>query len=123
MRRRIMKLMTIFATGLVIALGGNVAMSEEGPATEVAAAKTDKGLAKEAEKDKSFRIPPGYRTKTRGDKTVYCRKAAELGSRFKVEKCFSKEQLKLELERIELQKEEFERNRRKCATASVCAST
>ncbi|MFZ2508645.1 MAG: hypothetical protein WAW79_09270 [Steroidobacteraceae bacterium] len=121
MRRRIVKLMTFFVTGLAFALGGNAVMSEEGPATNVAAAKADAGLGEEAKRDKSFRIPPGYRTKTRGDKTVYCRKAAELGSRFKVEKCFSEEQLKIELERIQMEKEEFERGRRQCVTASVCA--
>ena len=69
-----------------------------------------------------YKPPPGYKTRHRGDKTIYCRKGTEIGSRFPVEKCFTEEQLKVELERIEVEKEEFERGRRVCSTASVCAN-
>ena len=68
-----------------------------------------------------YKPPPGYKTRHRGDKTIYCRKGAEIGSRFPVEQCYSEEQLKIELERIEAVKEEFERGRRVCSTAEVCA--
>jgi hypothetical protein len=112
----------------VLALTLGVAQAQENapvtnevrPATEAAQAKP--ATMASADEDKPFRIPPGYKTKTRGDKTVYCRTAAETGSRFKTEKCFSTDQLKLELERIENEKEEFERGRRQCVTALVCAN-
>ena len=73
--------------------------------------------------DKEYKPPPGYKTRHRGDKTIYCRKSAEIGSRFPVEKCFSEEQLKIELERIEVQKEQFERQRRVCADPALCGSS
>lgn len=71
---------------------------------------------------REYKPPPGYKTRHRGDKTIYCRKATELGSRFLVEKCFTKEELKIELARIEAAKEEFERGRRVCSTATQCAN-
>ncbi len=90
-----------------------VAQDDEKPAQEE---------VKAAKAEKEYKPPPGYKTRHRGDKTIYCRKGTEIGSRFKVEKCFSKDQLKLELERIETEKEEFERSRRQCVTAKVCAN-
>ena len=70
-----------------------------------------------------YEPPPGWKTRHRGDKTIYCRKDTEIGSRFPVEKCFTKEQLEIELERIEMMKEEFERHRRVCSDATLCGSS
>lgn len=67
--------------------------------------------------------PPGYKTRRRGAHTVYCQKTTEIGSRFKVEKCYSKEQLEVELQRIEAAKEDFERRRRICSDGSLCGSS
>ena len=64
--------------------------------------------------------PPGWKTRHRGDKTIYCRKSTEIGSRFPVEKCFSREQLAIELQRIEMSKAEFDRRRRVCSDQSIC---
>jgi hypothetical protein len=72
---------------------------------------------------KAYKPPPGYKTRHRGDKTIYCRKSTEVGSRFPVEKCYSEEQLEIELERIEAAKEDFERRRRICADQSLCGSS
>ncbi len=70
-----------------------------------------------------YEPPPGYKTRRRGAHTVYCQKTTEIGSRFKVEKCFTKEQLEVELQRIEAAKEDFERRRRICADGTLCGST
>ena len=70
-----------------------------------------------------FQPPPGYKTRRRGAHTVYCQKTTEIGSRFKVEKCYSREQLEVELQRIEAAKEDFERRRRICSDGSLCGSS
>jgi hypothetical protein len=104
----------IFA--VLIAFSTVPAMSED---TEKTAMVEKAQKAQKAEKQ--FKPPPGYKTRHRGDNTVYCRKTTELGSRFAVERCFSEEQLVLELERIEIAKEAFERSRRICSDPSICA--
>jgi hypothetical protein len=70
-----------------------------------------------------YKPPPGYKTSHRGDNTVYCRKTTELGSRFQVENCYTKEQLEEELERIEAEKQEFDRHRRICSDPAQCGSS
>jgi invasion protein IalB len=67
--------------------------------------------------------PPGYKTRRRGAHTVYCQKTSDIGSRFKTEKCFTQEQLAIELRRIEAAKEDFERRRRVCSDGSLCGSS
>ena len=83
---------------------------------------SEKPVKEVAKVERQYEPPPGYKTRHRGDKTIYCRKASEIGSRFLVEKCFTKEQLEIELARIEAAKEEFERGRRVCSTATQCAN-
>lgn len=107
----------IFALLLAFAVAFAVAADDDKPVQQEMTAE-----ASAKDMDKAYKPPPGYKTRTRGDKTVYCRKSAEIGSRFEVEKCFSEDQLKIELERIEVMKEEFERSRRVCATGKACAS-
>ena len=78
-------------------------------ATPAIAEETDKPAAEKTVAAKEeFKPPPGYKTRHRGDSTIYCRKTTEIGSRFPVEKCFTQEQLKIELERIAQAKEEFD---------------
>jgi hypothetical protein len=99
---------------VLIAFGASAAMADDG----------DKPLQEKASStkaEKAYKPPPGYKTKRRGDKVVYCRKGAETGSRFSVEKCFSQEQLEVELERIANEKEEFDRSRRVCSSGEYCA--
>jgi invasion protein IalB len=71
---------------------------------------------------KEYKPPPGYKTRHRGDSTIYCRKSTEIGSRFKVEKCFTQEQLKEELARQEAIRQEFEKQRRICSNPNTCGS-
>lgn len=103
----------MFAVLIAFAAGFAIAQDSEKPVQEE---------VKAVKAEKQYKPPPGYKTRHRGDKTIYCRKGAEIGSRFPVEKCFTEEQLKVELERIEVEKEEFERGRRVCSTPSVCVN-
>jgi invasion protein IalB len=88
-------------------------------ATLPAVAQDGKEPAKVA---KEYKPPPGYKTRHRGDSTIYCRKSTEIGSRFKVEKCFTQEQLKEELARQEAIRQEFEKQRRICSNPNTCGS-
>jgi hypothetical protein len=68
-----------------------------------------------------FKPPPGFRTKKFGDKVVYCKKEAAIGTRFKTEQCFDENQLKDYLLAQQQQQAEIDRMRAVCATATVCA--
>jgi hypothetical protein len=57
--------------------------TEEAPAAEA-----------EAEEDKPFKIPAGYRARTVGGKTMYCTKNVVLGTRFGKESCRTEAQLR-----------------------------
>ncbi|MFZ2508644.1 MAG: hypothetical protein WAW79_09265 [Steroidobacteraceae bacterium] len=105
----------IFVFLLPLVVASAVAADDDKPVQQEMEAEAS---AKDVEK--AYKPPPGYKTRTRGDKTIYCRKSAEIGSRFQVEKCFSEEQLMIELERIEAVKEQFERNRRVCSSGEIC---
>ena len=50
--------------------------------------------AAEAKEPEIFKVPAGYRAKTRGKRIVYCKKETEHGTRFSSEKCFDEAQLK-----------------------------
>ena len=69
------------------------------PAPVSAAAAVPAAAADEA--PKPFKPPPGYKARTVKGETLYCRKAAPIGSRFKETTCFSEAQLKEQLLREE----------------------
>ncbi len=109
----------IFA--VLIAFVALPAMAEDNEKTAMAE-KADKAQSAE-QAATEYVPPPGYKTRRRGAHTVYCQKTTDIGSRFKVEKCFSKEQLEVELQRIEAAKEDFERRRRICSDGTLCGSS
>ncbi|MBM2853172.1 MAG: hypothetical protein HW417_100 [Steroidobacteraceae bacterium] len=78
--------------------------------------------AKPVAEAKEYKPPPGYKTRKRGDETYYCRKVVEIGSRFPVESCYTKEQLHDLLVRNEEQRQEFERRRRTCSNPATCGN-
>ena len=62
-----------------------------------------------------FIAPAGYRKKTFGDKTLYCRSDTPVGTRFAKEYCYSQADLqRMEASKRNLQ-QEVDRNRRTCA--------
>lgn len=91
-------------------------------AVPVFAQDSDKSVTAEVKAEKKYKPPPGYKTRHRGDNTIYCRKSAEIGSRFPVEKCYTQEQLKEFLLREEAARQEFERQRRICSNPNTCSS-
>jgi hypothetical protein len=69
---------------------------------------------------KAFKPPPGYKTRHRGDETIYCRKGAEIGSRFPVETCYDEAQLKEFIARTEQEKRSIEQTLRVCSNPATC---
>lgn len=92
-------------------------------AAEVTGDKVE-GTAKPSEaapKVEEFKPPPGFKTKKRGEIVVYCMKDSTVGTRFKTEKCYDREQMREYLLALEVQKRDIDRIRSTCATGSVCA--
>jgi len=100
-----------------------LATSNETPAADAAPVKPDPNAVTEVKEDKPFKIPPGFRTKTRGEKTVYCRSDTVSGSRFAKEQCFTEEQLKQKAAENEAARQEMERSLRVCSTSATCGTS
>ncbi len=84
------------------------AVSEADPADPAAAAAA-------AAVSSDFIAPAGYRKKTFGEKTLYCRSDTPVGTRFAKEYCYSQADLqRMEASKRTLQ-QEVDRNRRTCA--------
>ena len=87
---------------------------------------TAPAIAQDSEKpvkhEKEFKPPPGYRTKTPGDQTVYCRKDTISGSRFGTEKCYTEEQLEQKAAENEAARQEVERSTRVCSNEAACGN-
>lgn len=82
----------------------------------------DTGSPTTADPDtRAFVPPPGFKTKKQGDMTLYCKKDAAVGTRFKTEKCYSEDQVREYLLALEIQKRDIDRIRSTCATGAVCA--
>jgi len=67
-----------------------------------------------------FKPPPGFRTRKRGDVTVYCRKEAVMGTRLAADKCYDEAGLR-KLNHTELEQIEVLERIRACGTASCPA--
>jgi hypothetical protein len=122
--------MTRFLTAILLAFVAQPALAGDGPAGKDPPA-ADTAVAKPAESakgkvpkpgDADYVPPPGFKTKKRGQLTVYCKRDRETGSRFTTEKCFDGNQMREYLLALEIQKRDIDRIRSTCATGSTCAS-
>ena len=106
------------------ALAQDAAIADEmTPVADSANATPDTAdAAKAAETGtEAFVPPPGFKTKKQGNMTLYCKKDAAVGTRFKTEKCYSEDQVREYLLALEIQKRDIDRIRSTCATGAVCA--
>ena len=86
------------------------------------AADTTESARPEAKSESEFKPPPGYRTRKRGDKVIYCKKEQMRESRLKTEKCYDQLQLR-EIEMLnELQRNEIDQRRRICPSPTTCGA-
>jgi hypothetical protein len=110
---------TAFCAGLALVRPG-VADATEPTAdgTQQTQAVPQEPEATQAEPE--FKPPPGYKTRKRGDKVVYCRKELVEGTRFTKDKCYDRVQLK-EIEALmEQQRREMDQRRRICPQPTAC---
>lgn len=83
---------------------------------------TTESAKPEAKPESEFKPPPGYRTRKRGDKVVYCKKVSIPESRLMTEKCYDQVQLReIELQ-MEQQRNEIDQRRRICPTPATCGA-
>jgi hypothetical protein len=91
------------------------AASPSGPAGTAAANEAA------ASADKKFAAPPGYKEKTRGGTTVYCRSQTPIGTRFATEYCYTQ----ADLQRMEKSKQgmqdDVSRATRVCGSGQSCS--
>jgi hypothetical protein len=85
-----------------------------------AKAATEAEAKAETASAEPFKPPPGFRTKKRGEMTLYCRREAVLGSRFQAEKCYDEEGVR-QIKLAELEQTEMLERIKACATGS-CSS-
>lgn len=84
------------------------------------AADTTESAKPESKPKSEYRPPPGYRTRKRGDKVVYCKKVSIPDSRLMTEKCYDQTQLR-EIELLmEQQRNEIDQRRRICPSPTTC---
>ena len=95
----------------------------EDPASAAAEPKADEASQKVASaesaaaadnKDEEFKPPRGFKTKKRGDMTLYCQRDATVGTRFKTEKCYNEEQLRAYMLALEAQRRDVDKIRTNC---------
>lgn len=98
-----------FAAGVPLA---QESTSDDAPAPAQAATKA---TAPKAE----FKPPPGFRTKKRGGKVMYCIKDSSVGTRFKSEKCYDEEGVRDYVLAREENMRDFDQAR---STCSACSS-
>ena len=85
------------------------------------AGETAESAKPEARRESHFKPPPGYRTRKRGDKVVYCKKVSIPESRLMTEKCYDEVQLReIELS-MEQQRNELDQRRRICPSPTTCS--
>ena len=123
MRSCVLVLLFMFAAAPALADETHRSTSNETPDADAPPVKPDPEAVTEIKEVKPFKIPPGFRTKTRGEKTVYCRSDTVSGSRFAKEQCFTEEQLKQKAAENEAARQELEKSLRVCATTSTCGTS
>jgi len=72
--------------------------------------------------EKPFTPPPGWRTKQRGQFTIYCRKQSEQGTRLPKEVCYDEEGIRAMLAAQLDDREKVDQLRRICSSPGACGS-
>jgi hypothetical protein len=110
---------------LAVALCTGLAGAGVAGGTEPEAAQTPEAQAAPQDEDAAkaepeFKPPPGYKTRKRGDKVVYCRKELVEGTRFTKDRCYDRVQLKEIESLMEQQRREMDQRRRICPQPAAC---
>ena len=102
-----------------VALAQDTAVADETPAAEQASEKAEsKSMAAATEEEKEFKPPVGFQTRKRGELTLYCKREATVGTRFKTEKCYSEDQVRDYIIAQQENKRDMDRIRNTCGSGS-----
>ena len=101
-----------------VALAQDSAVANETPAADQASEKAEVTTTLAAAKEEEFKPPLGFQTKKRGELTLYCKKDATVGTRFKTEKCYSEDQVRDYIITQQENKTEMDRIRNTCGSGS-----
>lgn len=126
MRMTTIAVLTLLAALLarpIPALAGDGDSADEPPAAQQAEQSAEAAPAAMAAAQE-FKVPPGFRQKTRGKHTVYCRKEKPIGTRFDTETCYDEQGLR---DYVRAQQEDqamMDKTRRICAgQGAVCGGS
>ena len=122
MRGMMLAIVMAFVSGTAFAADNDSAIGNETPTADQAQDKAESETTEEAKPAEPFKVPVGYQPKKRGQKTVYCKKAMESGTRFSQEKCYSEEQLRAQEVEREQEQANFDQNRKVCANVESCGA-
>ncbi len=121
MRGMMLAVFTALLAGSAFAGTGDSAIGNDTPTADQAQDKAEADTADEAKEAAPFKVPAGYLTKSRGKKTVYCKKSMESGTRFAQERCYSEQQLRaMEASRGE-DTAKLDQTRKVCANLENCS--
>ncbi|MGE0031106.1 MAG: hypothetical protein AB7T20_08325 [Steroidobacteraceae bacterium] len=76
----------------------------------------------DAKDPEEFVVPPGFKTKKRGDVTLYCIRGKATGTRFQTESCYDEAQLRDYLLAREQNNRDFDQARSVCSNPATCGS-
>lgn len=121
MRGMMLAVLMAFLAGTALAGTGDSAIGNDTPTADQAQDKAEADTADEAKEAAPFKVPAGYMAKSRGKKTVYCKKSMESGTRFAQEKCYSEEQLRAMDASREEDSAKLDQTRKVCASLENCS--
>ena len=120
MRSTMLAILAAMLTCAGVAQASDSAIGNETATADQAQDKAETDTADEAKEPEEFKVPAGYRAKKR-EKTVYCKKDMESGTRFAQERCFDEAQLRQQKIEREQEKASLDQSRLVCATPESCA--
>ncbi len=121
MRGMMLTVLMALLAGTAFAGTGDSAIGNDTPTADQAQDKVEADTADGAKEAEPFKVPAGYQAKSRGKKTVYCKKSMESGTRFSQEKCYSEEQLRAMDASREEESAKLEQTRKVCASLENCS--
>jgi hypothetical protein len=121
MKGMMLTVLMAFLAGTAFAGTGDSAIGNDTPTADQAQDKAEAETTEGAKEAAPFKVPAGYQAKSRGKKTVYCRKAMESGTRFSQEKCYSEEQLRAMDDSQDEESAKLDQTRKVCANLESCS--
>lgn len=105
------------------ALAQDSAVANETPAADQVSEKVEsKTTAAAMQEEKEFKPPVGFQTRKRGELTLYCKREATVGTRFKTEKCYSEDQVRDYVIAQQENKRDMDKIRNTCGGGTACAT-